>query len=138
MSEAPRLRLHVPEPTGRPDRDTDFSYLRLSLAGAVRRPPLDTTPEETLDLTNGIIRVLDEDARPVCYSLRDDAQAHADVLNASIPTATDRLLDALRGYRVAGAEVIHTAALAHDGDGDTIADLIAAALAEREGRAVHA
>ena len=80
----------------------------------------------------------DEDARPVCYSLRDDAQAHADVLNASIPTATDRLLDALRGYRVAGAEVIHTAALAHDGDGDTIADLIAAALAEREGRAVHA
>jgi 2-oxoisovalerate dehydrogenase E1 component alpha subunit len=35
------LRLHVPEPTGRPGHDTDFSYLPLSEAGAVRRPPVD-------------------------------------------------------------------------------------------------
>ncbi len=61
MSERSPLRLHVPEPTGRPDRDTDFSYLRLSPAGALRRPPLETTPEAILDLINGTIRVLDED-----------------------------------------------------------------------------
>ena len=40
MSDEP-LRLHVPEPTGRPGRHTDFSYLHLSPAGAVRRPPVD-------------------------------------------------------------------------------------------------
>lgn len=35
MREAPTpLRLHVPEPTGRPGQATDFSYLRLSPAGA--------------------------------------------------------------------------------------------------------
>ena len=33
------LRLHVPEPTGRPGGKTDFSYLMVSPAGAVRRPP---------------------------------------------------------------------------------------------------
>lgn len=77
----------------------------------------------------------DEDSPLVCYSLRDHAQAHADALNASMPTATARLLDALRGYHVAGAGIIHTAALAPDSDEDTIADLIAAALAERGGAA---
>ena len=40
MSSHEPLRLHVPEPTGRPGCQTDFSYLRLSPAGAVRRPPL--------------------------------------------------------------------------------------------------
>lgn len=35
------LRLHVPEPTGRPGCKTDFSYLRLVAAGAaVGIPPL--------------------------------------------------------------------------------------------------
>ncbi len=37
--EMPKLRLHVPEPTGRPGHETDFSYLHLSPAGQVRRPP---------------------------------------------------------------------------------------------------
>jgi 2-oxoisovalerate dehydrogenase E1 component alpha subunit len=41
MSKHPPLRLHVPEPSGRPGRETDFSYLKLSPAGAVRRPPVD-------------------------------------------------------------------------------------------------
>jgi drug/metabolite transporter (DMT)-like permease len=36
--------LHVPEPTGRPGQATDFSYLHLSPAGAVRRPPVDARP----------------------------------------------------------------------------------------------
>ena len=59
------LRLHVPEPTGRPGRDTDFSYLHLSPAGAVRRPPVDAPPVDTSDLAYALVRVLDDDGRAV-------------------------------------------------------------------------
>jgi len=59
------LRLHVPEPTGRPGRETDFSYLRLSPAGAVRKPALDTPPAETADLAHTLVRVLDDEGRAV-------------------------------------------------------------------------
>jgi 2-oxoisovalerate dehydrogenase E1 component alpha subunit len=59
------LRLNVPEPTGRPGQATDFSYLRLSPAGAVRRPPVDVLPADTADLAKGLIRVLDEEGRAV-------------------------------------------------------------------------
>jgi 2-oxoisovalerate dehydrogenase E1 component alpha subunit len=52
--------LHVPEPTGRPGHDTDFSYLPLSEAGAVRRPPVDVQAAQTSDLAFTLIRVLDE------------------------------------------------------------------------------
>jgi 2-oxoisovalerate dehydrogenase E1 component alpha subunit len=57
------LRLHVPEPTGRPGRETDFSYLHLAPAGAVPRPPVDISPRETRDLAYTMIRVLDDDGR---------------------------------------------------------------------------
>jgi 2-oxoisovalerate dehydrogenase E1 component alpha subunit len=56
----PPLRLHVPEPTGRPGCHTDFSYLRLSPAGSVAKPPLDVAPIDTGALSNQLIRVLDE------------------------------------------------------------------------------
>ena len=65
MSQQPALHLHVPEPSGRPGCETDFTYLHLSPAGAVRRPPVDTTPYETNDLAYGVIRVLDEDGRAI-------------------------------------------------------------------------
>ena len=65
MSTPQALRLHVPEPSGRPGCETDFSYLHVSPAGAVRRPPTDTTPRETNDLAYGLVRVLDEDGRAV-------------------------------------------------------------------------
>ncbi|HSW04292.1 3-methyl-2-oxobutanoate dehydrogenase (2-methylpropanoyl-transferring) subunit alpha [Aquabacterium sp.] len=65
MSTPQALRLHVPEPSGRPGCETDFSYLHVSPAGAVRRPPTDTTPRETHDLAYGLVRVLDEDGRAV-------------------------------------------------------------------------
>jgi 2-oxoisovalerate dehydrogenase E1 component alpha subunit len=61
----PALRLHVPEPSGRPGCATDFSYLHLSPAGVVRRPPVDTTPFDTSDLAYGVIRVLDEEGKAV-------------------------------------------------------------------------
>ncbi|MBA2964205.1 MULTISPECIES: 3-methyl-2-oxobutanoate dehydrogenase (2-methylpropanoyl-transferring) subunit alpha [Ramlibacter] len=59
------LRLHVPEPSGRPGCATDFSYLHVSEAGAVRRPPIDTTHFDTQDLAYELVRVLDRDGRAV-------------------------------------------------------------------------
>ncbi len=58
-----RLRLHVPEPTGRPGCHTDFSYLHLSPAGAVRKPAIDVAAVDTADLAYSLIRVLGEDGR---------------------------------------------------------------------------
>ncbi|GMV45987.1 MAG: pyruvate dehydrogenase E1 component subunit alpha [Pseudomonadota bacterium] len=66
MSEPhPPLRLHVPEPSGRPGQETDFGFLRLSPAGAVRRPPVDVAPAETADLADALVRVLDDEGRAV-------------------------------------------------------------------------
>jgi 2-oxoisovalerate dehydrogenase E1 component alpha subunit len=65
MSQYPPLKLHVPEPTGRPGRETDFSYLNLSPAGAVRRPAVDTRPLETVDVADALVRVLDDKGRAV-------------------------------------------------------------------------
>jgi 2-oxoisovalerate dehydrogenase E1 component alpha subunit len=59
------LRLHVPEPSGRPGHPSDFSYLHVSPAGEVRRPPLETTPAETGDLAWSLVRVLDDEGRAV-------------------------------------------------------------------------
>ena len=59
------LRLHVPEPTGRPGHGTDFSYLQLAAAGAVRRPPIDVAAADTGDLARTLVRVLDDDGRAV-------------------------------------------------------------------------
>ena len=50
MTSHTALRLHVPEPTGRPGCKTDFSYLSVSPAGAVRRPSPDSPAFDTADL----------------------------------------------------------------------------------------
>ncbi len=65
MTQQEPLRLHVPEPTGRPGQATDFSYLKLSKAGEVRRPPTDTAAADTQDLVFSLVRVLDEDGSAV-------------------------------------------------------------------------
>jgi 2-oxoisovalerate dehydrogenase E1 component alpha subunit len=65
MDRQSPLRLHVPEPTGRPGQTTDFSYLHLSPAGAIRRPPLETSAQEIADLCFSLIRVLDDDGKAV-------------------------------------------------------------------------
>jgi 2-oxoisovalerate dehydrogenase E1 component alpha subunit len=59
------LRLHVPEPSGRPGCATDFSYLHVSEAGAVRRPPVDTPPNDTQDLAYELVSVLNHEGRAV-------------------------------------------------------------------------
>lgn len=59
------LRLHVPEPSGRPGHPTDFGYLRLAPAGAARRPPIHARPSDTAELAGSLVRVLDDDGRAV-------------------------------------------------------------------------
>ena len=59
------MRLHVPEPTGRPGCSTDFSFLHVSSAGSVRRPEVDTPHFDTQDLAYALVRVLDEEGRAV-------------------------------------------------------------------------
>ena len=59
------LRLHVPEPTGRPGTPTDFAYLRLAPAGAARRPPIQVRAADTADLAASLVRVLDDEGRAV-------------------------------------------------------------------------
>ena len=66
MNSTPQpLRLHVPEPSGRPGHETDFSYLRVAAAGTVRRPPVDSAPAALADLAETLVRVLDDDDRAV-------------------------------------------------------------------------
>jgi len=59
------LRLHVPEPSARPGEATDFSYLKLSPAGAVDKPPVDVSASQTAPLTGQLIRVLDDNGDAV-------------------------------------------------------------------------
>jgi len=63
MPQRQPLHLHVPEPTGRPGCDTDFSYLPLSAAGAKRRPPVNVAAAQTNDLAFALIRVLDDNGQ---------------------------------------------------------------------------
>src|SRR5262245_57078343 len=65
MKKKQPLHLHVPEPSARPGEHTDFSYLHVSAAGEVRKPPIDTTPAKTADLAGSLVRVLDDDGRAV-------------------------------------------------------------------------
>lgn len=65
MSDHPPLRLHVPEPSGRPGRTTDFSYLQLCPAGRAEKPPIDVAPVDTRELATQLIRILDEEGRAV-------------------------------------------------------------------------
>ena len=59
------LHLHVPEPSGRPGHGTDFSYVRVSPAGAVRKPPVDVAALDTGDLARALVRVLDDEGHAV-------------------------------------------------------------------------
>lgn len=65
MATRKKLTLHIPEPTGRPGGKTDFSYLTVSPAGSVRRPPVDTAAADTADLATSMIRVLDPKGKAV-------------------------------------------------------------------------
>jgi 2-oxoisovalerate dehydrogenase E1 component alpha subunit len=65
--EPPRSksRLHVPMTPARPGAKPDFSYLRLSAAGAMPRPPIDAKAADIDELSRGLVRVLDDAHQPV-------------------------------------------------------------------------
>jgi 2-oxoisovalerate dehydrogenase E1 component alpha subunit len=65
--ESPRARsrLHVPATPARPGTRPDFSYLALSPAGAIPRPPIDAKVADISELSRGLVRVLDDAHRPV-------------------------------------------------------------------------
>ena len=56
-----KSRLQIPRPTARPGEEPDFSYLDLSPAGSVDKPPLDARTRDIQHLSGGLIRVLDDD-----------------------------------------------------------------------------
>ena len=55
-----RSRLNVPAPPARPGEAPDFSYLRLSPAGALPRPETTASWREMTELAAGLVRVLDD------------------------------------------------------------------------------
>ncbi|NNN10255.1 MAG: 3-methyl-2-oxobutanoate dehydrogenase (2-methylpropanoyl-transferring) subunit alpha [Acidimicrobiaceae bacterium] len=59
------LILAIPEPARRPGDTPDFSSLKFSNAGEVRRPEVSDAPETMYDLATGLIRVLDDEGRAV-------------------------------------------------------------------------
>ena len=63
MTSPAALRLHIPEPTGRPGGTTDFSYLLLSEAGEVPRPAPDVPAAATASMAKSLVRVLDHEGR---------------------------------------------------------------------------
>lgn len=58
-------RLHIPRPTARPGDVPDFSYLELSPAGSVDKPPVNARPRDIENLSFDLVRVLDEEHRAV-------------------------------------------------------------------------
>ena len=58
-------RLHVPAVPARPGERPDFSYVKLSAAGAVERPPVDVPVQYTAVLAEDLVRVLDDAGRAV-------------------------------------------------------------------------
>lgn len=62
MRQTP-LRLQVPEPPARPGAPSDFSYLSLQDAGVAPRPDPFCSPDSVLELSQGLIRVLDDEGQ---------------------------------------------------------------------------
>lgn len=56
-----KSRLHIPHAHARPGEKPDFSYLALSPAGEVDRPPVDAKVADMEYLASQLVRVLDED-----------------------------------------------------------------------------
>lgn len=53
-------KLHIPEASSRPGQKPDFSQLKVSAAGAMPRPAIDTPAADMQPLAYGLVRVLDD------------------------------------------------------------------------------
>jgi len=56
-----KSRLQIPQPSARPGDKPDFSYLNLSPAGSVEKPPIDTRTRDIEHLSGKLVRVLGDD-----------------------------------------------------------------------------
>ncbi len=56
-----KSRLQIPRPTARPGEKPDFSYLELSPAGSIDKPPIGSRTRDLEFLSNGLVRVLDDE-----------------------------------------------------------------------------
>lgn len=65
MSDYEPLKFQVPEPSGRPGDQPDFTYVKISAAGSARRPDIDVDPTEIKDLATDMIRVLNKEGDAV-------------------------------------------------------------------------
>jgi len=63
MSRTTHLSFHVPEAPERPGARPNFSYLHLSEAGAIQRPPIDVDAHVIHNMAYGLLRVLNPDAK---------------------------------------------------------------------------
>lgn len=64
-TRAVALELRIPEAPARPGEPVDFSKLKLSAAGAVRRPAIDAAPDSMHDLAYALIRVLNDSGEAI-------------------------------------------------------------------------
>jgi 2-oxoisovalerate dehydrogenase E1 component alpha subunit len=66
MDSLPRKsRLHVPVTPARPGSRPDFSYLQVSPAGAMPKPAINATSSDIVELSHGLVRVLNDAHQPV-------------------------------------------------------------------------
>ncbi len=59
------LQLKFPQPPARPGQEPDYSKLVLSAPGEIRRPAIDTKPDDMRDLAYSLIRVMDDEGNLV-------------------------------------------------------------------------
>jgi 2-oxoisovalerate dehydrogenase E1 component alpha subunit len=64
-ANAPKLALHVPEPSFRPGDTPDFSSLKIPPAGDAPRPDTNVAAAQTHPLTTALVRVLDDNHQAV-------------------------------------------------------------------------
>ncbi len=53
-----KSRLHIPRPSARPGEKPDFSYLNLSPAGSVDKPPIDSRTRDIENLSTELVRLI--------------------------------------------------------------------------------
>jgi len=99
MSKSSKLSLHVPEPLSRPGDKPDFSFIKLSEAGEIRRPAVDSRPQDMHDTAFGLVRVLNDNHEAVgewAADIKPDILLHG--LKAMVKTRIldDRMLTAQR------------------------------------------
>src|SRR5581483_3744955 len=61
----PRSRLHIPYPPARPGDKPDFSYVKISPAGAVPRPEVRASVRDIESLATQMVRVLNDEHKAV-------------------------------------------------------------------------